>query len=840
MSNEAVEQPIRPLTVLLVEDRDDDAELTVAELKRAGFDFEWTRVESEQDYITQLDNRHDLILADYHLPQFGALKAIDLLNESGSEMPLIVVSGSMGDEAAAECIIRGAYDYVLKDHLTRLGPTVRSVLERKRLRDRARQAETSLFEREEQLSTLLNSTAESIYGLDLEGRCTFANATCVATLGYENQDGLLGKNMHNLIHHTKADGTPYPEDQCTVCHASNGERGKHSDDEVVWRADGSTLPVEYWSYPTYRNGILTGSVVTLIDVSERKRAESETQRLSEENAKLAEISLVLTSSLEIDEVYDQFGELVRVLIPSDKVDIISTDAEAATLTIEHVYGVEVAAESGKKGHTRSWENSIAKEIVQRGAGAIIDPIDEQDAAARFSYAALTYQYGFRSTIAVPMIVHGETIGMLALLSTKEKAFSEEQLRLAERVSAQVAGVISNARLNSEIVNTNRRLQEALVELKQTQENVVQEERLRALGTMASGIAHDFNNALSPIVGFSDLLLEHPEMLEEKEKARKYLGGINTAAMDAAEVVNRLSKFYKHREDDDAILPVDLNKLVTEAISMTQPRWKDMAQSKGIAIQLQTDLADDLPLVGGSESNLRTALTNLIFNAVDALPDGGRVFIFSRQEGNEVVLGVRDNGIGMSEEVKRRVLEPFFTTKGESGTGLGLAMVYGIVERHNGTLDIESEPDKGATFIVRLPVYTEGVTETKRPSTDEFTRGLRILAAEDEPIMRDLLTEYLVRDGHFVEFARDGREALEMFTNGDFHLVITDRGMPEMSGDQLAAAIKGTTKRTPVIMLSGFGQMMVTSNERPPGVDFILSKPVTLAGLRDALSNVLSR
>tara|TARA_Y100000310_G_scaffold236388_1_gene239549 strand:- start:516 stop:2222 length:1707 start_codon:yes stop_codon:yes gene_type:complete len=386
-------------------------------------------------------------------------------------------------------------------------------------------------------------------------------------------------------------------------------------------------------------------------------------------------------------------------------------------------------------------------------------------------------------------------------------------------------------------DSNNRLEEALLELQQTQHQVVQQERLRALGTMASGIAHDSNNALAPILGYSDLLLQYPDTLDDREKSSDYLRSINTSAADAAAVVDRLREFYRHREDA-IVSQVDLNQIVREVISMTQPRWKDVAQAKGSNIEFQVQLADNLPLIQGDVSNLRTALTNLVFNSVDAMPNGGTLSLSTIALGDQVAMSVSDTGTGMTEEIRRRALEPFFTTKAESGTGLGLAMVYGIVQRHEGRIDIHSGLGRGTTITIRLPVQMEQSTTTNRTDDRVVARSLRVLVANDDPAVRLLIKDFLTRDGHSVESAVDGREALKKFGEGKFDLVVADRGMPNLGGDQLVAAIRAKSE-VPIIMVTGFGNMMVDSGERPAGVDFCLSKPLEIAALRKAILTVVN-
>jgi CheY-like chemotaxis protein len=238
---------------------------------------------------------------------------------------------------------------------------------------------------------------------------------------------------------------------------------------------------------------------------------------------------------------------------------------------------------------------------------------------------------------------------------------------------------------------------------------------------------------------------------------------------------------------------------------------------------------------GNDADLREALTNLIFNAVDAMPQGGTVAITGRAVDAQVVLSVSDTGTGMTDEVRRRCLEPFFTTKGERGTGLGLSMVYGIVRRHAGTLDIQSEVGRGTTFVIRLPSQ-EKTAEANSGQTTEASIScpLRVLVVDDEPLVRNVEAKYLEAAGHSVARAASGPEGLEKFRAEKFDVVVLDRAMPGMSGDQLAAAVKQLSADTPVIMLTGFGDLMEATGEKPPHVDVLLNKPITLVGLQQAV------
>lgn len=443
--------------------------------------------------------------------------------------------------------------------------------------------------------------------------------------------------------------------------------------------------------------------------------------------------------------------------------------------------------------------------------------------------------------------HAPYIPIVMLTGLDDEALAERALQEGAQdylVKGQVTShilartiryAIERKRLEETLRESNRRLEEALTTLQKTMQQNIQRERLHALGQMASGIAHDFNNVLGSILGFSELLLAHPNILYEQEKARYYLELINTGAKDAAAIVRRLREFYRSRTEEETFLPVDVNSLIEHAILLTQPRWKDQALARGCTFHFETDL-QNIPLILGNETELREVLINLIFNAIDAMPGGGTIRLCTFVEDHQLVLTIGDTGIGMSEQVRTHCLEPFFSTKGAQGTGLGLAMVHGVIRRHEGTITIESEEGTGTTVIIRLPISTtQQVIDEKQPITSTL-RPLYVLVVEDEPLMQNVLTGYLANDGHRVETASNGREGLGKFLAGRFDLVITDRAMPEMNGEQLAVAIKKIAPNKPVLLLTGFGDT-ISAEEKPSGVDYVVGKPVTLSTFREILGKV---
>jgi signal transduction histidine kinase len=408
--------------------------------------------------------------------------------------------------------------------------------------------------------------------------------------------------------------------------------------------------------------------------------------------------------------------------------------------------------------------------------------------------------------------------------------------------------------------SNQRLEEALSEIQRDQEERIKQERLNALGQMVSGIAHDFNNALMPIMGLTRFFLESPEALKNPELFRADLQTLRSSASAAAEVVRRLREFY-HPVEALGATSVNLSNLMEQVVLLTAPAWKVQAQAAGRSIRLVNEIGD-LPPLRANEPRLREALINLVLNAVDALPKGGTIRLRAESSGETVTLRISDTGVGMTEAVRKRCFEPFFTTKGKHGSGLGLAMVYGIVTRHGGQITVDSTKDQGTTFTLRLPLVQQtAATPANEPlapvgehppplsatllrsdcgnvlssdSSEKPAPVLKILIVDDDKSARVLIKRFLELKDHTVLAVSTGQEALEAFRRDPVDLVITDRAMPDMGGDQIAVEIKRLSPTTPIIMLTGFGDIMTVRREKPDGVDCVLGKPITPSQLQEAV------
>jgi signal transduction histidine kinase/ActR/RegA family two-component response regulator len=458
------------------------------------------------------------------------------------------------------------------------------------------------------------------------------------------------------------------------------------------------------------------------------------------------------------------------------------------------------------------------------------------------FAQRLAQGGLRAVVMAPLLVESQVFGLLLAGRRQPQSFASGECEFLRQLSEHVALAAHQAQLHGA-------LQRAYDDLRQTQQAAMQQERLRALGQMASGIAHDINNAISPVAIYTESLLETEANLSER--ARQCLETIQRAIDDVAKTVSRMREFYRPHEPQSTLARVRLDTLAQQVIDLTRARWSDMPQQRGCVIRMVTDFSPDLPDTMGVESEIREALINLVFNAVDAMPEGGILTVRTRAvQGRpepsgapmprQVWVEIGDTGVGMDEGTRRRCLEPFFTTKGERGTGLGLAMVYGVVQRHGAEIEIDSEPGNGTKVRLVFPVseVLAGLVQPAPPAAAPPRQ--RILIVDDDPLVLKSLRDTLETDGHRVVAANGGEAGIEAFQSAQqrgepFGVVITDLGMPHIDGRRVAGAVKAASPSTPVILLTGWGQRLADNGDQPANVNRVLSKPPKLRELREALA-----
>jgi len=556
--------------------------------------------------------------------------------------------------------ITGRADETLRDEIGVLAKAFNTMTDNlitthKNLENKIKQ----LQEREERISLLLNSTAEGIYGLDKDGYCTFCNPSCLRLLGYTNERDLLGQHMHTLIHHTKADGNEYPLAECGISQGLQQKEGVHGENELYWRQDGTCLWIAYWTFPVIKDNEIVETVVTFIDISERRATEADKEKL------------------------------------------------------------------------------------------------------------------------------------------------------------------------------NAQLQQA--------------QKLEAVGTLASGIAHDFNNILSAILGYTELALLK---LPPDSEVNKDLAEVFRAVKRAKDLVKQILTFS--RQANHERLPLQIHLIVKEALKL-------LRASIPTTIEIRTKIDTKCGTVLADPTQIHQVLMNLCTNAYQAMRETGGVLAIelSRMEilreddkvaglhlapGSYVKLLVSDTGCGMDRALMERIFEPYFTTrkKGE-GTGMGLALVHGIVKDHDGHITVYSEPGEGSIFHVYLPRVETGPVDSETLATEVLPRGHeRVLVVDDEQMIVQMTQRMLEGLGYQVTAMTSSVEALQYFQSqpGNIDLVITDMTMPHITGAQLAQKLLAVKPDLPIILCTGFSELINENKAKAIGIREYIMKPIIIQELARVVRKVL--
>ena len=620
------------------------------------------------------------------------------------------------------------------------------------------------------------------------------------------------------------------------------------------RRDGTEFPAELFISPLRADGQVTFCGF-ITDITERKQAR---EKLQTQFARLDLLHRITHAVGERQDLRSIFQVVIRNLEDNLPIDL---GCMCVYEPAEHVLTV---ASLGTRSRALALDVALSEHaripVDANGLGRCVQGqlVHEPDiAGSEHAFASALARGGLRSLVVAPLLAENKVFGVLVAARSQAHAFSSDDCEFLRQLSEHVGLAAHQAKLYEA-------LQSAYDDLRRTQAAVLQQERLRALGQMASGVAHDINNAISPIALYTESLLEREPGLSER--ARSYLKTIHQAIHDVAQTVSRMREFYRTREPQLAVSGVDLNRVVQGVVELTRARWRDVPQERGIVIELRMELQAEPAIVLGAENEIRDALTNLIFNAIDAMPQGGALTLRTRRasgpgraegepateaaldadDASGLCLEVSDTGVGMDEETRRRCLEPFFTTKGERGTGMGLAMVYGMAERHGAELEIESAPGRGTTVRIVFPAAGEAAEDdTGVQLALGPPRPLRILIVDDDPLIIESLHETLHSDGHSVTAAEGGQAGIDAFAAASqqgeaFELVITDLGMPYVDGRQVAAAIRANSPATPIILLTGWGQRLSDEKDIPAHVDRVLNKPPKLRELRLALIELSTR
>jgi signal transduction histidine kinase len=440
--------------------------------------------------------------------------------------------------------------------------------------------------------------------------------------------------------------------------------------------------------------------------------------------------------------------------------------------------------------------------------------------------------GAITCFAVPLRAGERTVGVLQSVCTRPAGFTGEQLQLLYLVADLLGPAMSNSQLF-------HRLSAAYEELRKTQNQLIQAEKMRALGELASGVAHEFNNALCGVLGFLELSLLNKGL---DQTNRGFLESARTCAMDAAQTVRRVQDFARWRRNELTSEILDMGDFVRETLDLIRHKWEGVSEEPTGPVRVIVDTEDGVRILGNA-AELREVLTNLAFNAVEAMPRGGTLTIRAWRTDVDAFLTVEDTGLGIAEGVRRRLFEPFFTTKGERGNGLGLSVAFGIIRRHNGEISVESQVGEGSVFTVRLPLGTPPSDKVRAasippPATSATMRSLRILVVEDEDSVRRFLDTSLRRLGHRPRLTQTVEEGTRALTEDQFDVILTDLGLPDASGEELARRAAIYAPGTPVVLLTGWAEQLLAENRTIQGIARILSKPVGLDTLSTAITDVV--
>ena len=572
-------------------------------------------------------------------------------------------------------------------------------------------------------------------------------------------------------------------------------------------ADGKA-PATLISSPIQQNGRMYGVVEVYFEEAREVREDS-VLLLS---AFAEQTAVGLLKADLYDQIATQRGQL-QSIFDNAPVEIIYFDANGSAVT------VNAAA-------ARSWGRDVDDIVGLDGATLL------PDLPPHVFAAALGGKPFHASHVVTTRIPDREVVYDVSLVPVQSEGAVAGLLLLTFEVTELVY-----ARQEADAARHDA--EDALAAVRATQSQMIQMEKMRAVGELAQGVAHDINNSLMVVLGYTDLAegdVDDPAALEG------HLATIRKAAQDASSTVQRLNRFAKRgiaTHGDQT----DINEVVKDVVQMTRPRWRDAANKEGSSYTVEVD-AQPVPPIIGEPSGLREVLINMIHNALNAMPNGGTLKLSTRPHGDKgVEIEIADTGAGMTPEVMSRIFDPFFTTRGVEGTGLGLAVSWTIIERHGGTIQVESEPGLGTRFLIRLPISLSERPISVRPAPlplPNAAPGTPVLVVDDEPLVSGVLSSILGRHGYRVTIASSAPEALEKLREpgASFQLVMTDHGMPGMNGLQMTAEIKRAHPDLPVLLLTGWGDSILQTNVVEARPDAVLGKPINQSDLLQALSKLV--
>lgn len=749
-----------------------------------------------------------------------------------------------------------------------------------------RKIEQVITEARDFLEDIFKTTADGIIVTDNEGSITMLNEATLSMLGY-SQDELIGKSTSLL----NPQGEDYEELTNQYLSILFEESTVSAFELTYLKKDGTLIDVEVNSALLKDDkDNITGSVASIRDITERKKAEEEIKEAK------GFLESVIESSNDGILTVDEKGNILTCNTAMEKIsgfnkkELVGIHASSIVVEDKEIrkYLREKAAELYEKGFAtyeatyaakdgksvvvdctssmiknEKGDNiagvSVLRDITERkkvereiketrdflksviegsrdgivivdGQGYITSANTAIEKMCKFSKEELIGKHASELTID-DNDIRKKILKKTEELYERGYVFCESKQATKDDNIIDVEYSLSMIKNDKSDYIAGVAIIRDITERKNMEQKLLQSEKLKSLGELAGGVAHDFNNVLAAILGRAQLLkmqFKPPPGVQEKRKSMldliKSLEIIERASSDGAETVRRIQEFSRKRSDDKDFTQVNINELLDNVLEFTAVRWKNDAESKGIKINIQKEFLP-LPSTLGSAAELREVFTNIINNALDAMPQGGSITIKTSTENNHISIRIKDTGVGIPEDIRNRIFDPFFTTKGVQSTGLGMSTSYGIINRHKGTISVASPESTGTTFTINIPISenTLEAEEKTKPILKE-KRKATILVIEDEEEVRNLLADILIEGGHNVETTSDGNQGIEMFKDMDFDMVFTDLGMPGVSGWEVAETVKNINRKIPVAIITGWNVEMEESEMRERGVNLIAHKP----------------
>jgi PAS domain S-box-containing protein len=817
----------RQLRILFLEDRPADFELELHELLRDGTDIAAVRVETEDEYVRQLEAfAPDVIIADYALPAYDGLGALEMARRKCPDVPFIFVSGAMGEEVAVEALRHGATDYVLKQRLTRLRPAVQRALREAGEKKKLRRAEQEIRDSAALYHSLVENLPQHVFRKDVSGRFTFVNQRFCSLLG-KSAEQILGKTVFDLMPPETA--SRYQEDDHRIL-----ENGDPLETVKEFVSTGGAVRFVQLIMTPLHNAMhqITGIQGIFWDITESRRAEARIRHLNQLLRAIRDIHSLMVKQRDARKLLqDACAILVQargyLLVWIGEAEAGSTrviPVARAGSQVDYVDEITITTDEALTGQGPVGMSMRNREL------RIVNNVATDPSFEPWRKPAMARGYG--SVASFPLILGSSTVGALAVYADRPGAFDPEEINLLNELAADLAYA-----LRSIEDETERNL---------LQKQFIEAQKMEAIGRLAGGIAHDFNNLLTIIIGCSNFLLSD---IPPDNPAHADAEQIKNAGTRAAALASKLLAFSRKQILRPRV--IDLNAAVQENSRL-------LRRVIGEDIDLVTFPAPDLGSVKADPTQIEQVIMNLAVNARDAMPDGGKLtletanvdldqsFVSSHSEctmGAFVMLAIKDTGTGMDAETRAHLFEPFFTTKEEGkGTGLGLATVYGIVKQCGGYITVDSAPGRGSTFRIYFPRVDEAAEKTKAAPMSVAGGSETILVVEDMEEVRAMAVRALQAKGYKVLESKDGPDALKAASEyaGKIDLVATDLILPGgINGRELAGRLATSRPGVKVLYISGYAGVLATKDFADPNLAF-LPKPYTGEDLARKVREVLQK